>query len=883
MSLFARTKIQLPRPRPGLLLPRPALERRLVDALLQHRVVLLHAPAGYGKSALLGRALDQLPAGHAVVWISLDEGDDLQRLLACLIAALEPFDPPWRSAPEGLLAMAGREGTAQAVAEELLSTLEQCEQGRGVVALDDVHHISDPACLAFLDHWLQRSGPGWSLALSSRHEPPLRLARLRAAGELAELRQQQLQLDREEVRSLAAAAGLDQARADSLFQRTAGWAAGLRLALNGAGTGSASGSAIDRAAFEFLTTEVLARIDPGLREFLLLTSVLSELEAGRCAALTQDLRAAQRIDEVERLGLFATVIDETGPVLRLHDLFREALQHRLKLERPAERLEVLARAAALERDPLRRQALLLAAGQPEQAAQALLEAWPQMLIEGVGRTVLSLCAQFPPGFVERSPELQLISAISSWMIWKMEDWQRLCARSAQLAREQDRPDLARIARAYQGAALAANGRLEEAQQLLQALLAEPLPRDALIMALLAESWRLQQSGRTLQVAAVLERLLEFMERTPTLEVWVITGQPPRVAACRGAEPVMTRWAHRMLGLCGERPMPVRVTAQGLLGWLALWRGRPDEARDWLARAEDDLRWIGNPVESGHILGLAAVLAALGGERERARALLQQRAAQHPPTYAHWGLWQVQHFTARVAVLIGDPALLRETLQALQANELALAEATPARLRPTLPLLGQLAWLEGRGAAAIEIWREALLREEEIDLIKQADELRVCLARALLREGRVQEAAEALAPLLARAEQGPGGAALAGAALQELAAANWGPHLDAPARQRLSLWAELLRPAAGPQAAQAAPAAHAAMAPVASAPAPEALSQREREVLALIARGDSNKLIARTLNLSPHTVKRHVAHILEKLGLSSRGQAAAWHRSAPPPA
>ena len=80
---FARTKIQQPRPRSGLLLPRPALEQALVEALQSHRVVLVCAAAGYGKSALLSRALELLP-DQASAWISLDEGDDLHRLLACL-------------------------------------------------------------------------------------------------------------------------------------------------------------------------------------------------------------------------------------------------------------------------------------------------------------------------------------------------------------------------------------------------------------------------------------------------------------------------------------------------------------------------------------------------------------------------------------------------------------------------------------------------------------------------------------------------------------------------------------------------------------------------------------------------------------------------------
>ncbi|HEX6362802.1 MAG TPA: AAA family ATPase, partial [Albitalea sp.] len=329
---FAQTKIQRPRPRAGLMLARPALERELVAALSAQRVVLVCAPAGYGKTALLARALEQLPAGHAAAWVALDPGDDLHRLLECLLAALEAFDPPWRTAPEGLMATAVHGGDAARgpVVDELVNTLEACEIAHGVIVLDDLHHVDDPACLAFLERLLQRLGARWTVAIAARHEPALRLARLRAGGELADLGPEALRFTLEEARELLARAGIDARAADALHERTAGWPAGLRLALNGA---PGAGGAIDRAAFAFLASEVVARTAPQLREFLLLTSVLHELDEPRCAALTGDPFAAARLEEIERLGLFATVVDDARRTLRLHDLFRDALQHMLRLER----------------------------------------------------------------------------------------------------------------------------------------------------------------------------------------------------------------------------------------------------------------------------------------------------------------------------------------------------------------------------------------------------------------------------------------------------------------------------------------------------------------------------------------------------------------------
>ena len=279
----AGSKIQRPRLRAGLTMPRPALEQRVVQALGEQALVLLCAPGGCGKTALLARALEQLPAGQGSAWVTLDSGDDLHRLLQCLWQALEPYDLPWRTSPGGLATMAASQDPRQRqqAADTLVDALEACELSHGVIALDDLHHVDDGEVLDFLDRLLLRLGERWTLAITSRHEPALRLARLRAMGVLTELRAAELQFTREEALALLLPAGFEASAAEALHQRTMGWPAGLRLALGGA-RGSGPGTAIDRQAFDFLTAEVLQQLEPGLREFLLQTSVLRELDAPRC-------------------------------------------------------------------------------------------------------------------------------------------------------------------------------------------------------------------------------------------------------------------------------------------------------------------------------------------------------------------------------------------------------------------------------------------------------------------------------------------------------------------------------------------------------------------------------------------------------------------------
>jgi len=185
------------------------------------------------------------------------------------------------------------------------------------------------------------------------------------------------------------------------------------------------------------------------------------------------------------------------------------------------------------------------------------------------------------------------------------------------------------------------------------------------------------------------------------------------------------------------------------------------------------------------------------------------------------------------------------------------------------LRGHLAWLEGRPAEAVALWRQALQHEEACDLFGLAHELRTRLALQALHERAPTDAAAWLRPMLQAAADGPRGALFALPALRELAVAPWGAQLDAAALATLRAWAAAAPASDGLAAAPAASSNH---------PLDDVLTARETEVLSLMARGMSNKLIARELDLSPHTVKRHVAHVLDKLDLASRSQAAAWYHA-----
>ena len=226
---FARTKIQPPRPRAAFV-ERGDCSARLADALLDAARSCCCAR----RPAMARRRCWRMRwragrARRALAWVSADAGDDLQRLLECMLAALEPYDPPWRTAPEALITGLGRgaRSTPRKVAAEIINTLDACDVPHGVIVFDDVHRVEDPAFFRFIDQLIERRSPRWTLALTSRTKPPLALARLRAADELAEFRQGQLQFARADAHALAAQSGLGVAAADRLFD-PAGHTAGPR-------------------------------------------------------------------------------------------------------------------------------------------------------------------------------------------------------------------------------------------------------------------------------------------------------------------------------------------------------------------------------------------------------------------------------------------------------------------------------------------------------------------------------------------------------------------------------------------------------------------------------------------------------------------------------
>jgi LuxR family transcriptional regulator, maltose regulon positive regulatory protein len=889
---FAHTKIQPPRPRAALI-ERDALQARLAEALTTRCVVLLSAPAGYGKTTLLAQQVARLPPDVAVAWISADAGDDLHRLLECMIAALEPFDPPWRTAPEALAArLAGTPAEDQReIAGEVINALNACDVRHGVMVLDDLHRVDDPTVFRFIDHLIERLGSRWTLVLSSRSDPVLSLARLRASGELAEFRQFQLQFAHDEARRLAHAAGLDDTLADRLFARTHGWPAGLRIAIGAATGGVAATPAVpperalrasERPMFEYLVSEVLDRLEPRLASFLLRVAVLPELNAERCAVVAGDPNALARLEEIERLGLFVDVLDAPAPTLRLHDLFRDALVRTLEQRDPASLADARRLAVETEPDPMRRITLLLDAGELVQAAALVYAHVPPLVARSGPTSATHLMNRFPAAFRERSPELHFVRGLVAWVHWDFPGMLASFERAeAAFAARGDRDDEL-LARAFRATGLIPMGRLDDSAALVATLRDPDLPAPARTMRLLAEAWLAVDDGRAHDVAPLVTQMLDLLERLDRLDLWYHTTPANRLPGLPEMTRPLLRHAALLVRLSGDEPSTLRALALLVQAWDALWRGHLVQAGTLAERARGDAAWAGSTgAVSGHLLAFIALREAALGRTAAALDAAELRFRELGVQHSAWGRWLLLLFVARTAAACNDADALRRALGRVEAQRLLAAPTVnPARTRSIVPLEAQLAWQEGRVDDAVSLWRVALSHEAQIEVWGLAAESRVRLAGALIRRGDIAEAADVLSPVFERAGQEGtlGGAVLAADALTELAAVPWRDALPADRQITLQTWSRALQNELRAERHRATGVSSPGTDGVAS-PADHwrGLTKREREVLARIAAGDSNKLIARALDLSLHTVKRHVANILDKLALDSRGQAAAWYR------
>ncbi|MDQ5818576.1 MAG: helix-turn-helix transcriptional regulator, partial [Actinomycetota bacterium] len=409
------TKLRAPRTRPNLV-DRP----RLREVLARNEVcplTLVSAPAGFGKTTLLGDWSEQLSRdGKSVAWVSLDLSDnDPARFLTYLVGALQEIE---EGIGEGVLA--SLRSPQMPPIEALMGVLvnELAEVAHEItVILDDYHLIdSDPVheAVSFLLEHLPENA---RLVISSRADPPLPLARLRVRDQMTEVRAADLRFTPEEASAfLNDVMGLSLSEGDVAVLEgvTEGWIAALQLAaLSMRDRQDTSGfvesfSGSNRHVLDFLAEEVLERQPEGVREFLLKTSVLERMSASLCDSLTSRNDGQQMLERLEHENLFVIALDDERQWYRYHHLFADVLRSRLHGEQPERIRELHRRAAAwYERNGWTSEAIrhALAAQDHDRAADLVEDVARKMWFRGEVMTLLGWLEALPEETRRRRPQL----------------------------------------------------------------------------------------------------------------------------------------------------------------------------------------------------------------------------------------------------------------------------------------------------------------------------------------------------------------------------------------------------------------------------------------------------------------------------------------------
>ena len=339
------TKLFRPSPRPGRV-PRPRLRERL-DRGRGAKLTLVSAPAGFGKTTLLVdwlASVDESPEGISLrsAWLALDEGDnDPARFWRYVVAALRTALPGVGEDALALLQDA-QSPPVEAALTSLVNEMASVDVDT-VLLLDDYHVIDAPAIHEGMVFLLSHLPARLHLVLATRSDPPLPLPRLRARGDLVEVRAADLRFTTEEAGAYlneVMGLALEPGDVHALEGRTEGWIAALQLAaLSMTGREDVSGfiagfTGDDRYVVDYLVEEVLQRLSAEVQDFLLRTAVLDRMTGSLCNALTGRLDGRSGLESLERDNLFVVPLDDRRHWFRYHHLFADVLRGRLLDERP---------------------------------------------------------------------------------------------------------------------------------------------------------------------------------------------------------------------------------------------------------------------------------------------------------------------------------------------------------------------------------------------------------------------------------------------------------------------------------------------------------------------------------------------------------------------
>jgi LuxR family maltose regulon positive regulatory protein len=851
---------------------------RMLDRAVTKRVTVISAPPGSGKTSLLRAWVDASTKLHRVAFVSVER--DEQNAERFWHAVLQAIRSPARLVDLETQPAATAALDDDPMVDRVLS--EVAEQVEPVVLIiDDLHELRSADALTQLEHLLAILPRSARVVLSSRRDPPFRLHQLRLADEIAEIRAGDLRFTERETRELLAASeiGLSDAAVAALYQRTEGWAAGLRLAvisLSGHADPDrlvAEFSGTDRAIGEYLMAEMLERQPSEVQRILLRTSLVDRMNGELADLLAGRSGSEQVLLELEQANAFVVSLDAHRTWFRYHQLLADFLRLELRRTLAHEVPDLHRRAArwfADHGEVVEAVRHTLAAGDWPDAARLVADHSFRWVLDGEAGTIGAVLQAFPEGASADHPDLALAHAATELNQGRLEE------AAAQLALAESHVQNAAPAHRRRLAVAIASLRLAIARRsgqfsevieqvnLLDTSIAEEstdqiamgseLRGVALLNLGIVETWsgRLAEAERHLLEGAALARTIG----RPYLEVACRAhlGFPSKLVSVatareRGREAVALAERH------GLDDQPILAPALGAVGGMALWMGEFDEGERWLRRAWEVAEPHADPAAAVLLHVATGMLHAGRGEH---RSALEEFAAaareQSLLTGVHALAPRITGWLAATQARLGMRDEARATLTEFSAE--------PGQMGAIYNARAVICLAEGDPATALAALGGVLDIPPAVVPVFTLVETHVLAGIAHLSLGDRSAAAAAAESALAAAEPDR--------LIFPFAMAEPAELLDALPRHETAHGAlladivDLLRGAPAPSIDRE------------RLSQPEELSPSELRVLRYLPTNLTRPEIAGELYVSVNTVNTHIRNIYSKLG--ARDRSTAVHRA-----
>jgi LuxR family maltose regulon positive regulatory protein len=764
----------------------------------------------------------------------------------------------------------------------LINDIVRCIAEPFILILDDLHTITEPAVYVALDYLLDHLPANLHIAVGTRNDPPLRLARLAARRQMGELRRADFSLSRDETQKLlndTLGLGLTADEVSVLQKRTEGWPGVLCLfagPLERLSTSEhraqfmAALAQTERQALDFLSEEILLNLPDDVRLFLMQASILAEVTPSACRAVTGRDDAAEVLAELYRRNLAVsslTADSEGEPVYRFHSLLAQLLTGRLEREFPGQVAELHRRAAEVQKTPGRAISHYFSARMWDRAAELMVRSGMQLLLRGMSETFRQWYGALPEETGNRYSHLAILMARCEIHRGNYPAARMLLnsAREAFVAKGdvfgEGEALTSLITLSYES-----NDKISAAAYVKRSL-ELPLNPIGRVAALLANAWLRTYAKDWEGASSDIRKGLAIPSETGDrrADIVGITYMSAPLAILPGCLETAENYFAEVSSLSAP-DTAWYLNARELGTWPLLWRGHTQEALASAQTAESLRKKLGGyPFVGNDLPLLLSVLYLAKGDKDEAGKAADTLIGRAEKAGRSRMMLHI-HGAGRALALLGrykEALLMLQKLESLLDDHFPLTEYLFHHLKGLLALLG------GEGEA-FAILQKASELEVGLPMAHVGGSARMLMARLLLDLGKPDEALDTAYPVINgwNSASTPGCALLDGPVVLPVLKLTAERNNAAAVKMAGLFSGDLCAAQKDKGGRDTVPKTDNAW----EGRLPESLTPREFDVLKLLIAGYTNTEIGAELHVSGETVKTHLEHIFRKLDVHTRTQA-----------